>query len=302
MFQLHPHQINNLRQFAQQHCPSLCTPRPIDSHKGSLGTLGIIGGAKGMTGAPLLAATAALFTGCGKIFVGFNQEEIPLAVYPTQPELMLQTAENVIKNPQIDTWLIGCGLSQNPAAQHLLHHIIQDAQSPFVLDADALRLLPNTVSKTTQAFIITPHAAEAAHLLNTDSTWINTHRVQAAQALAAKYHCIAILKGRNSIIANENHILMINPSGNAGLASAGTGDTLSGIIASLLAQKIPVQEAAIAAVWLHGLAADVLADQIGGNIGISASELPKIVRFLRNRLIESPPFFRQPENEKLNIK
>lgn len=291
MFQLNEQHLDKMSQFAQQHCPSLFVHRPENAHKGSVGVLGIIGGASGMVGAPLLAGAAALLAGCGKIFIGFHQETLPLQVYDKQPELMLQRAAQLIDNASIGTWLIGCGLGRDASAFMLLQHIMQHARSPFVVDADALRLLADQSLSSIQTFIITPHAAEAAHLLHTDSEWIQNHRQEAVLALAQRYHCLAVLKGQHTLIANENRILMTNPSGNAGLASAGTGDTLAGIMASFLAQGMPIQEAAIAAVWLHGLAADFIAEQLGGNIGIYASQLPEVARYLRNQLLEKRVFF-----------
>lgn len=291
MFSLNQQHIDQMRQFAQKYFPCLLQARPAYGHKGTFGTVGILGGASGMVGAPLLAGSAALLMGCGKVLVGFNQKTSPLQVYEKQPELMLRTAVDVLANPQISTWLIGCGLGRDKTALTLLQQVMLKAKSSFVIDADALYFMNDESLNSLQTFIITPHAAEAAHLLRTSSSWVDSHRIETVQMLTKRYRCITVLKGKNTLVADENGLLFTNPSGNVGLASAGTGDTLAGMIASLLAQDLSPQEASMAAVWLHGLAADFLAERMKGNIGIYASELPEVARYLRNQLVDQPTFF-----------
>ena len=135
--------------------------------------------------------------------------------------------------------------------------------------------------------IITPHPLEAARLLDTDSKTIQSDRIEAARTLAKKYHAITVLKGSGTVIGSPDGETVINPTGNPGLATAGTGDVLSGMTGSLLAQGWHAWEAALAAVWLHGKAADRLAQTNMGCIGITAGEIAPVARTLLNELVSA---------------
>ncbi|HEX7634920.1 MAG TPA: ADP/ATP-dependent (S)-NAD(P)H-hydrate dehydratase, partial [Noviherbaspirillum sp.] len=133
--------------------------------------------------------------------------------------------------------------------------------------------------------LITPHPLEAARLLGTSATHVQADRVAAARALAHRFNAVTILKGSGSIIAQADGATAINTTGNPALATAGTGDVLAGICGALLAQQWPVWNTALAATWLHGRAADILAEQDTGPIGLTASELIPCVRSILNQLI-----------------
>ena len=259
-------------------------PRRRNAHKGSFGSVGIIGGAPGMAGAALLAGRAALQFGSGRVYVGMIER---LKVDPTQPELMLRDPDDVFG---LATALaVGPGLGQSNAAAELLRRAIE-TPLPLVLDADALNLLAAhpvlfaKVSRRGTPCILTPHPAEAARLLGTGTDAVQADRIAAASNLAGT-HATVVLKGCGTVIVTENRPWFINPTGNAGLASAGSGDVLTGMIVALLAQGWPAHEAALAAVHLHGAAADELVAAGTGPVGLTASETIPVARNLLNRRI-----------------
>ena len=261
-------------------------PRPRNFHKGRAGSVGVIGGAGGMVGAAVLAGRAALKLGAGKVFLGLLTDHPPYVDY-TQPELMLRTPRELLETGMITAFAVGPGMGTVKSAEQLLREVL-DASVPLVLDADALNLI--AASKTLQArlpkraaaCVITPHPAEAARLLGCTTEAVQSDRLKAATELAQRYRAIAVLKGNGSIIASPDAGWLINTSGNPGMASAGMGDVLTGMIASLLAQGADARAAAAAAVWLHGAAADMLARDGNGPIGISASEVIEPARILLN--------------------
>lgn len=284
-------QIDTYRAYAKRHYPTLCKPRPQHSHKGTFGTVAVIGGSKSMVGAVLLAGTAAMYSGCGKVLVGLNYQNSPLAMFHQRPELMVDFAVDIITNyyHTVDTWVVGCGLGKNEAAIQILKVLWNSAATQLVLDADALPILVDyselfpTQSKRTD-LVLTPHLGEAARLLNVSVERIEQNRDWAARELASRYRAWVILKGHETLISSARGFLLTNPSGNAGLATAGSGDVLAGIVGSLLAQDIPAEQAVPAAVWLHGVAAEILAQLQIGPIGLLAGELAEAVRWLRNQL------------------
>ncbi|MCX7155373.1 MAG: NAD(P)H-hydrate dehydratase [Rhodocyclales bacterium] len=264
-------------------------PRAKNSHKGSYGSLAVIGGAAGMTGAALLAARAGLKLGAGRVFVGLLQ---PLAVDPLQPELMLRTPDDALA--QATVVVIGPGLGATDAAVEILRRTLSPkpgADCPLLLDADALNLLAvhpvlaARVARREAPTVITPHPAEAARLLATTTEAVLADRVGAALQLAQRFKAHVALKGCGTVIAHPDGRWRINTSGNPGLASAGSGDVLSGMTGALLAQGWPAAAALSGAVHLHGAAADALTATGAGPIGIAASELIPVARTLLNRLI-----------------
>jgi hydroxyethylthiazole kinase-like uncharacterized protein yjeF len=271
-------------------------PRPASSHKGMFGSIGIIGGAPGMIGAALLAGTAALRLGAGRVYLGLLADNAP-GVDTAQPELMLRPVAEVLDLDNLNCLLIGPGLGRAVEASTWLQCALE-TDLPLVLDADALNLvaaqsrlaslLQDRSRKGKAPSILTPHPAEAARLLNTDIPVIESDRLNAAISLARQYACHAVLKGAGSISAMPSGKCYINTSGNPGLSSAGTGDILSGMIGALLAQGLGPEKALPLAVHLHGAAADVLQEYQGGPVGMSASEIPDAARRLLNRWIYSP--------------
>jgi hydroxyethylthiazole kinase-like uncharacterized protein yjeF len=264
-------------------------PRPRDSHKGSCGDAGIVGGAPGMVGAALLAGRAALKLGAGRVFVGLL-DTAAAAVDPLQPELMLRAPQQVLDIAS--ALALGPGLGRDEAARELLAQAIARTV-PLLLDADALNLLAahpvlaKHVAARTAPTLITPHPAEAGRLLGIDTAQIQSDRIAAACRLARQFNCSAVLKGSGSVVAQADGAWWINTSGNPGMASAGMGDVLSGIALALLAQGWEASAARRAAVHVPGAAADALAARGDGPIGMAAGELMEPARRLLNRWIEA---------------
>jgi ADP-dependent NAD(P)H-hydrate dehydratase / NAD(P)H-hydrate epimerase len=266
---------------------SVLPARRANSHKGDFGSVGIIGGAPGMTGAALLAGRAALQLGTGRVYVGLLAGNGP-GYDPAQPELMLRAAHEILQLDHLNCLAVGPGLGQSPDAHHVLSAALQKSVS-LVLDADALNVIaadPNLqqiMLKRTPATILTPHPAEAARLLGGTTASIQTDRISAACEIAARYRAWAVLKGAGSICALPDGTWFINTSGNPGMASAGMGDVLTGIIAAMLAQGADAKQALLAGVHLHGAAGDALAAGAHGPIGMTATDVVTAARTLFNR-------------------
>jgi hydroxyethylthiazole kinase-like uncharacterized protein yjeF len=264
-------------------------PRRHNTHKGSYGDVAVLGGASGMAGATLLAARAALKCGAGKTYAVFLDDAPALDL--EQPELMCRRLEDF----EIGSGVLvaGPGLGQSEAARAVLQKALS-GKTALVLDADALNMLAaepvmqRELARRHTLPILTPHPLEAARLLGATSKAVQADRLGAARGLAQALHAIVVLKGSGSIIATPDGQAAINPTGNPGLATAGSGDVLAGICGALLAQGLPSWEAALAAVWLHGSAGDLLVERGVGPIGLSAGELIGPVRTLINRLAYQP--------------
>jgi hydroxyethylthiazole kinase-like uncharacterized protein yjeF len=268
-----------------QSLPPLLSRRERNVHKGSFGTLAIIGGAEGMVGAPLLAGRAALKLGAGKVVVGFTAREHP-AVDWGAPELMLRSAAAALAACP-DALVVGPGFGADPGAAEVLARALASA-TPVVMDADALNLvaahapLREAVAARVAATVLTPHPAEAARLLATDTASIQRDRLGAALALARDFKAHVVLKGAGSVLAHPDGSWDINASGNCALATAGTGDVLAGLVGALLAQGLAARTALRYAVCVHGAAADALVGAGTGPLGVVASELPDAARALVN--------------------
>jgi ADP-dependent NAD(P)H-hydrate dehydratase / NAD(P)H-hydrate epimerase len=264
-------------------------PRALNTHKGTFGSVGIVGGATGMTGAALLAGRAALKLGAGRVYVGFLGSDAP-RLDALQPELMLRTASEVLAMDGLTSVVLGPGLSQSVAAFDAAEQALQ-VPVPLVVDADALNLLgmhaelQEICSARAAPTVLTPHPAEAARLLQIGTAQVQQDRVRAARDCATRYRAHVVLKGAGTVLAQPDQRFAINTSGNPGLASAGMGDALCGILAALLAQGAPVELATAAAVFLHGHAADRLWAQAGGPIGLTASEVIDASRAALNKAI-----------------
>ncbi|MDN0081877.1 NAD(P)H-hydrate dehydratase [Crenobacter sp. SG2305] len=261
--------------------------RSANSHKGSNGTVAVVGGAPGMLGAALLAGRSTLAGGAGKVYLCALDTRLP--VDPVAPELMFAPPAQALK-PGIGVVAIGPGLGKSGKARHWLYALLAQP-SAKVVDADALNLiaadpeLAERLSNSPAAKVLTPHPAEAARLLGVTTPAIQADRVSAAQALAKRFQSIVVLKGAGSIIARPDSFCRVNVSGGPALAVAGQGDVLSGVIAALLAQGMPPFDAASLAVRAHGLAGDAYTTEQGGPLGLTASAtLAYLIRAL-NRLM-----------------
>ena len=266
---------------------ALFNPRDPQSHKGSFGCAAILGGAPGMTGAAILAARAALKTGAGKVMVGIAQTPLPVPYDSSNPELMLHEADDLLEIAHtMDAWVAGCGLGLSEQALSWLRRLFIRRQNvPLVLDADGLNAIASGEVSPTWGrgeIVLTPHPAEAARLLDLDTKQVQADRTGAAIALAKQFKAWIVLKGAGTVICAPDLSWQLNTTGNVGLATAGSGDVLSGMMVSLLAQGFPMHTAVPAAVWLHGAAADYLVKQGIGPIGLTAGELADAARKIRN--------------------
>ncbi|MEQ1813564.1 MAG: NAD(P)H-hydrate dehydratase [Candidatus Nitrotoga sp.] len=253
-------------------------PRLPNSHKGNYGSVGVLGGADGMVGAAFLAARAALKFGAGRVYVGLLAHHPP-TVDLQQPELMLQPPNEWFKF-DLSVLVAGPGLGISADAYSLLKRALEQT-TPLILDADALNLvathpdLAEILQKRSNNYttLLTPHPGEAARLLGISTSNVQADRIIAAQSLAHRFNSYAVLKGADSICVMPSGEYLINTSGNPGLASAGTGDVLAGMIAALIAQGLTARDALLLAVYAHGHAADELVKNGIGPIGLTASEL-----------------------------
>ncbi len=242
---------------AQLNWSAISPARSHNTHKGSYGDVGIVGGDTGMTGAALLAASAALQGGAGRVYVGLLDSRA-LAVDIRQPELMLRSIADLTLDAM--TVVAGCGGGQGIAA--VLPDILKHAQQ-LVLDADALNCIAQSPSlqkllaqRHTGTTALTPHPLEAARLLGCNTAEVQAHRLVAAQTLADRFACTVALKGSGTILAAPGMLPRINNTGNARLASAGTGDVLAGLIGAYLACCRDAWTATCRAVYRHGQVAD----------------------------------------------
>lgn len=232
-------------------------PRAHNTHKGSYGDVCIVGGSRGMTGAALLSARAALQGGAGRVYVGLlDPSAWQLDI--CQPELMFRELSELVYETM--TVVAGCGGGDAITAQ-LSTLLIQSAR--LVLDADALNAISKDMAlqsllaaRPKQTTVLTPHPLEAARLMNLSTAEVQANRLGVAQAMADRFSCTVVLKGSGTVIAAPNVLPHINPTGNARLATAGTGDVLAGLIGARFAGGHDAFSSACGAVYQHGKVAD----------------------------------------------
>jgi len=282
--------------------------RRPDSNKTDSGKVLCIGGATGMAGALLLTAKSALHSGAGYAMLCMLDSHSAHALV-RQPELMIESAqvENLAHDPirrlqriQPNVIAIGPGLGSSSLAKAWLDAVLRDyavvpSLGAIVLDADALNLiaadhdLATALQNCTLPCILTPHPGEAARLLHSSSAEIQADRIGSLSALVAWSKQIVILKGQRTLLGSPSQETRICNRGNPGLAVGGTGDVLTGLIASLIAQgsknKLTPWEAACLGVEVHALAADRLLAHLGGPIGMTPSELILEIRQVLNDLL-----------------
>ncbi len=278
----------------------LIVQRRNNSHKGTYGNVGIIGGAAGMVGAAVLAARAALHMGPGKVYAGLIAGDT-MTFDAINPEIMIRRAADVAEDKNITAFAIGMGAGEGKPVKALLAEILA-TNKPVLIDADALAFvnIENTnpsIDKANEAkmaenvrpalslknnIILTPHPGEAARLLKITTAEVQADRVQAALNIAKRASAIVVLKGAGTVIATPEGDYFINTTGNPGMASGGMGDALSGMIAAFLAQGLTPLNAAKLGVYLHGAAADCAAHHGMGPNGLTASEVIFEARTLLN--------------------
>ncbi|MGH8766049.1 MAG: NAD(P)H-hydrate dehydratase, partial [Burkholderiales bacterium] len=237
----------------------------------------------GMTGAAILAARAALKFGAGRVYAGLLE---PQGFDLAQPELMLRHADDVL-GLDLDAVVIGPGLGDSERAETLLGAVLS-SDIPCVLDADGLNLisanedLRKACSRRTRDTIITPHPAEAGRLLAETTAQVQADRLKAARNLSTNLNAHTVLKGNGSVLVAPDGHWFVNTSGNPGMASAGMGDVLAGMLGALLAQKFTGETALVLGTHLHGCAADECVRVGTGPVGLTAGELIEPARRIWN--------------------
>ncbi len=261
-------------------------PRKAESHKGSYGRLLLIGGSTGMSGAIALSGMSALRSGAGLVTIATSVSVAPVvaAIHPCYTLLTCpQDSEGRIDGSSLPVLLdwyaradciaIGPGLGQSAGLQQIVYELYANCPVPLVVDADALNLLATC---GTSPFvpagprILTPHPGEFRRLVGNDSMSVTECRSQ-APALAQKFHAVVVCKGDRTLVTNGAQSY-VNTTGNPGMATGGTGDVLTGILAALLGQKLGAWEGAVLGVYLHGLAGDLAVRDIGES-SLIASDL-----------------------------
>jgi hydroxyethylthiazole kinase-like uncharacterized protein yjeF len=257
-------------------------PRPRDWHKGNAGRVVIVGGDEGFSGAPRLAAEAAFRVGAGLVVIATRSEHAAL-LNLTRPEIMSHGIESAASLRQLiataNVIIIGPGLGQSRWAERMLATVLE-AQCPLVVDADALNLLA-LAPHTSENWVLTPHPGEAARLLKLTVQQVQVDRVLALKALHREYKGVSVLKGAGSLVwTPKDKVASICEAGNPGMATAGMGDVLSGVIGGLIAQGIPLGDAAKLGVCVHAMAGDLAAAE--GERGMVALDLMPHLRSLVN--------------------
>lgn len=250
-------------------------PRAADGHKGTFGKVLVAGGAVGYTGAPYLAAAAAVRSGCGLVFLGVPQSiwqieaekcvtAMPLPLSDKKGMLSYKALQQIRgKMMDCDVLALGPGLGRGPQTERLVRDLLLQTEKPVVLDADGINALEGHIDVLDRrqglTTILTPHDGEFARLGGDLS---HGDRVRAAREFAMRHGCVLVLKGHRTVTATPEGNVLVNTTGNSGMAKGGSGDVLTGMIASLLAQGATAVQAAAAGVWIHGRAGDLAAQRL----------------------------------------
>lgn len=261
--------------YTSSHTLSLIKNRPDDSHKGLFGTLISLCGSRNMTGAAYLSSMGALRSGVGLLKLAADDY--------VQTVLKSCLFESVYIKPQEITersataYLIGCGIGRE--YDTFLSTLLPSLNNKTVIDADGINYLASNINilknmnQPRCKKILTPHQAEMGRLIGKDTAYVKSDREGIASDFANRYDCVLVLKGKNTVIAFPDGSVIVNTSGNSGLAKGGSGDVLAGVIASLCAQGYSCEDAAVLGVYLHGLAADNLVKKYGKH-GLLPRDLP----------------------------
>lgn len=262
-------------------------PRARDWHKGLSGRVLVIGGELGFSGAPRLAAEAALRVGAGLVSV-LTRPENAIVMNLMRPEIMCHgitdSHEATTFIEKTNVIVLGPGLGQSKWSKALFQHISRQT-CPIVLDADGLNLLAQDPAHNDN-WILTPHAGEAARLLDTIVQTVQENRLTSCLEIQKRYGGVCVLKGEGSLVLAPNSVPALCDKGNPGMATAGMGDVLSGVIGGLIAQGIPLAAAAKLGVCMHATAGDIAAARQGER-GMLASDLMPYLRLLSNPTEES---------------
>jgi hydroxyethylthiazole kinase-like uncharacterized protein yjeF len=264
----------------------LITPRAADSHKGDYGRVLVVAGSRGKTGAAHLAAIGALRSGaglvtivtpasCQPVIAAMAPEYMTEGLHESGDGLDVDEVDRVIEMAR-DVIAIGPGLGQAPGTREFIRQLVDRATMPLIVDADGLNAFaadPDRLSgREGRDIIITPHPGEMARLVRMSTDEVQASRLDIARNFASAHHAFVVLKGHRTLIATPDGKVFINPTGNPGMATGGTGDILTGMIAAWLAQLLDAEAACKVAVYLHGLAGD-LAEADEGEVAMTAGDV-----------------------------
>ncbi len=255
--------------------------RPRDAHKGAFGHVLCIGGSKGFSGAIAMAGRAAARSGAGLVSA-LVPENIHALVAPAVPEVMVHSS---MPDGQWTAIMAGPGMGRTSTTREQVLQLLETSDVPLVFDADAVTMLAGHVEAISAAkcpVVLTPHPGEFAALFGLKVEDVQEDRFGMAKMAAARLGCVIVLKGAGTVVAAPEHPLAVNLTGNPGMASGGSGDVLSGILAGLAGQGIPLFEAACAAVWLHGRAGDLAAAEKSQASLIAPDLIEKLSEALRD--------------------
>ena len=262
--------------------------RKKDSHKGDYGHVLVLAGSMGLTGAAALCSLGALRCGCGLVTLGIPRSlnaimETKLTEVMTRPlpetrnvSLSLEALPKIKKMVKgVDAVALGPGLSIDKGTKRLVNKLVKVIDKPLVIDADALNCIASNIAalkSVKSPIIITPHPGEMSRLSGLEIDTIQRNRQKVAKDLARQCNLIVVLKGNNTVVSDGKGNNFVNKSGNPGMGTGGTGDILTGMIASFLAQGVPAFKAAKLAVYIHGKAGDLAARE-KGEIGLIAGDI-----------------------------
>lgn len=250
----------------------IITKRKRDSHKGTYGKAAFVSGSKGMAGAAVLNLNAALRSGSGLV-KGF----IPASIYNVVETMSLEAITHPFNEERLyfdefsrevlsfaDVVSTGSGCTNLFNYEKILNSLLDECLNPLVLDAEGINLLNlEKLKNHRQEIVLTPHYGEMARLLNKGVAEIRENIIETARSFSLFYNAYLVLKGARSLISCPDGSIFINTTGNPGMATAGSGDVLTGIITSFIGQQIDIKHALMAAVFIHGLAGDIAAKNVG---------------------------------------
>lgn len=273
---------------SEEYIKSTLPRRGKNTNKGDYGKLLCMCGSENMTGAAFLSAGGAIAAGAGLVFLAVPEKILPVVQSALfQPVFLPLTssadglADFILQLNAYTAILVGPGLGKSERAKFLTLEVIKNYEGIIILDADSINIVSENINilrekKPASTVIFTPHPGEMARLCGTNPAEIQKRRLFYASSFALEYGCIVVLKGAGTIICRSDGMFYVNPTGNAGLSKGGSGDVLAGVMASFAAQGIDPVSAALAGVYLHGRAADIIAQETG-EYGLSVRKLPEYI-------------------------
>jgi NAD(P)H-hydrate epimerase len=255
--------------------PTQLLRRRLKSNKGDFGHIFILAGSAGFSGAAVLCSFGAIRTGAGLVTLGISKginsaiirikplEVMTLSLPETSTgSISLKAYEKIEEfSKKVDLVIIGPGLTQDKSTQSLIRKLVAEINKPLIIDADGLNALVGNLNLLPPDSILTPHPGEMARLLGINAEEIQKNRKEIARKFSKKYRVVLVLKGHETIVSDYSGDLYINKTGNSGMATAGSGDVLTGMIGAFLGQGLKAFKAAKYAVYLHGLAGDLAAEE-----------------------------------------